>query len=105
MDFHSVERLERVKRLKKWLERIAFASLFVDICISIVTLVSINLGRAYTTSVIYLLNYVLTAIVALSITVFAAIFMLSHYDGILDTLLLRHLKLPKIKQNQKRLGS
>ncbi len=86
MDFNSIKRVERLKR---WLGRIAYASLVVDICISIATLVSLNIGRNSTVGFIFILNYVLTAIVILSITVFVAILLLSHYDRILDAFAIR----------------
>ena len=93
-----MSRVERTARLKRVLEKIAFASLFVDICISIITLISINYGRVvYTVDAIYLLDYVLTAIVVLSVIVFAAIFLFSHYDKIMNTLLLRHIRNRKVK--------
>jgi len=88
----SINSIKKVKKLKKLLENIAYASLIVDICISIVTLASLNLGRDYTTSVIFLLNYVLTTIVIVSLVVFVAIFMLSHYDKIAEKLSLTKRK-------------
>ncbi len=94
----NMHRVERTARLKRALEKIAFASLFVDICISIITLISINYGRVvYTVDAIYLLDYVLTAIVVLSVIVFAAIFLFSHYDKIMNALLLRNIRNRKIK--------
>lgn len=98
----KMPRVERIARLKRLFERIAFASLFVDICISVVTLISINYrGVVYTMDAIYLLNYVLTAVVILSIIVFAAIFMLSHYDRITNALLLKHLRSRRAQEPQK----
>jgi uncharacterized protein HemY len=85
----SSESMRRVRRLKKLLERIALVSLFLDTCISIATLISLNVGRQYTTSAIYILNYILTAIVILSVIVFAAILLFSRYDRIISRLSLR----------------
>ncbi len=83
MDFRSVK---RVQKLKKLLERIAFASLFVDICVSVVTLISLNVGRAYTVGILFILSYILTIIVILSLVVFAAILLVSHYDKLINKL-------------------
>jgi uncharacterized protein HemY len=85
----SYESVKRVRRLKKLLERIALVSLFFDTCISIATLISLNVGRQYTTGAIYILNYILTAIVILSVIVFAAILLFSRYDRIIARLSLR----------------
>ena len=84
MAYHNLKYVKRVNKLKKLLERIALVSLFLDTCISIATLVSLNIGRMYTTGVIYILNYILIVIVVLSIIVFAATLLFSHYDKIVS---------------------
>jgi len=95
MDFNSIKRIER---LKKIFERIAYMSLIVDIAIAIVTLISLNYSRTSLTGVIFLLNYVLTAIVIISISVFVAILLLSHYDKIVEKFIFLDQRLKRKKR-------
>ncbi len=74
MQFQS---LRRVEKLKKTLEILAFASLFFDACVSIVTLLSLQVGRSSTTGILYVLGYALTAIVALSVIAFIGLVIFS----------------------------
>lgn len=68
----------RIRRLKKALERTAFASLIADICISTITLVSLEVGTSYTIGVLFIVNYILAVIVAVSLVLMAYIAVLSH---------------------------
>lgn len=96
MDFNSIKRIER---LKKIFERVAYASLIVDIAIAIVTLISLNASRTNLTTVIFLLNYVLTAIVLISVSVFVAILLFSHYDKIVEKFIFLD---PRFKRKKRR---
>lgn len=68
----------KMKKLRKALERTAFASLIADICISIITLISLKVGKSYTVGILFLFNYILTVIVAVSLILMAYIVILSH---------------------------
>lgn len=70
---------DRIKRLNKALERTAFASLIADICISAVTVISLKIGEKYTIGIIFILNYILTAIVVIALILMALIAIFSHY--------------------------
>ncbi|MDE1860309.1 MAG: hypothetical protein KGH72_01175 [Candidatus Micrarchaeota archaeon] len=72
---------KKAKNLKKLLEIIAYASIIIDICISVVTLISLKIGREYTAGIISLLGYVLTGIV-ISTIVSIAISTLSRCYGL-----------------------
>lgn len=68
----------KIKRLKKALERTAFASLIADICITAITLVSLKVGKSYTIGILFIFNYILTVIVAVSLILMAYITLLTH---------------------------
>lgn len=72
----------RIKKLKKALERTAFASLIADICISAITLISLKVGKSYTVGILFVFNYILTVIVAVSLVLMAYILILSHGNKI-----------------------
>lgn len=74
----SWQQVERVRRLKKRLEQIALLSLVVDIAISATTVASLAMGQAYTVGIIFILNYVLTIVVIVSLALIAMIAWLSH---------------------------
>jgi uncharacterized membrane protein len=99
----AVRKRERIKSLKKIVERVAFISLIADIAIATVTLVSLNTGRSgITLETIFLLNYILTAIVIIAVILFVSIFLLSYYDKMYDTLMLRWLRKGIGKSRSKR---
>ncbi|MGI0133473.1 MAG: hypothetical protein ACREBW_00745 [Candidatus Micrarchaeaceae archaeon] len=68
-----IEYRDRIRRLRGWLDRIAYASLVADIAIAVVTLVYINTHADKVLSLELTLNYVLTAIVIVSVAVLVAI--------------------------------
>jgi formate hydrogenlyase subunit 3/multisubunit Na+/H+ antiporter MnhD subunit len=70
--------LYRIGKLKKALERTAFASLIADICITAITLISLEIGKSYTIGILFIFNYILTIIVAVSLILMAYIAILSH---------------------------
>ena len=65
-------------KLKKALERTAFASLIADICITAITLISLKVGKSYTIGILFIFNYVLAIIVSVSLILMAYIAILSH---------------------------
>ncbi len=72
----------RIKRLKRTLERVALLSLVVDIAISATTVTSLFVGQSYTVGVIFILNYILTIVVVISLILIGSIVVLSHYHRI-----------------------
>ncbi|MDE1856066.1 MAG: hypothetical protein KGH49_02415 [Candidatus Micrarchaeota archaeon] len=90
---HLSKKLQRAEKLKKGLERVAFASLFFDIAIAVVTLITINFGRMdITDELILLFNYALTVIVVISIGIFVMMLLVRHYQRIVDIALMRGRK-------------
>jgi hypothetical protein len=76
--------IKKAEKLKKLLERVAFASLIVDISIAIVTLISINFAKLNLLQFQLILNYVLTFIVIIAVGLFAILLAISHYQKLLD---------------------
>jgi hypothetical protein len=62
-------------RIKKTLDRLAYASLVLDICIAIITTLGI-FGQNTTKSFLIPINYLLTVVVVLSIVMFAILLLL-----------------------------
>jgi len=63
------------KRVKRTLDRLAYASLVLDICIAAITslsLLGVNEGQHFLVPV----NYLLTLVVVLSVLLFAVLFLL-----------------------------
>jgi len=64
------------------LEKTAFASLIADICISVITVVTLKVGAKYTVGILFVVNYILTAIVVIALVLMAYIAMLQHYTKV-----------------------
>ena len=85
------EKYARIERLKKLIDRIAYFSLILDICIAVITSLSIfHIGNSEI--ILVPVNYLLTIVVILSIGLFITLFMLKHEEGILDKLLNRNYR-------------
>lgn len=69
----------RIKKLKKALEITAFASLIADICISLLTLTSLYVGKSKIVGILFVFNYILVVIVVASLILIAGILISSHY--------------------------
>jgi len=79
-------KFEKMERLKKTIDKVAYASLVLDICIAIVTSLSIfNVGNPQ--NILVPINYMLTIIVVLSIGLFITLFVLKHEEDIMSNLL------------------
>ena len=62
-------------RIRKTLDRLAYASLVLDICIAIITTLSIlNVGSEQ--RLLFPINYLLTIVVVLSVIMFAVLLLL-----------------------------
>ncbi|MDE1850896.1 MAG: hypothetical protein KGH71_06260 [Candidatus Micrarchaeota archaeon] len=68
----------KVRRLKKALERTAFASLVADIFISALTVFSLGVDTPYTIDVLFVVNYILTIIVVVALALMGYIAVLTH---------------------------
>ena len=62
-------------RIKKTLDRLAYTSLILDICIAVITALSL-IGVNQSQSFLIPVNYLLTLVVALSVIMFAVLFLL-----------------------------
>jgi hypothetical protein len=80
----NIKTLRRAERLEKLFSRLAYVSLAADIGISAVTLASMNSNRSNLQGVMTILNYSLTAIVLASVTVFALLMGLRHYEKVIN---------------------
>ncbi len=72
-----------IKKLKRWLEILAFLSLIADTAISILTFVSLKFGEKYTLKILFLVNYILSGIVVASLACFILLGIFLHYDKLL----------------------
>ena len=70
------------------MDRVAYASLILDIIISIITIASVNIYAKQNLSfVLSIVDYALTGVVIISVLLFAMILLLSHYDRLLEMLI------------------
>jgi hypothetical protein len=77
-----------LKRIRTLLDRVAYASLMLDIIISIITIASVNIYAKQNLSfVLSIVDYALTGVVIISVLLFAMILLLSHYDRLLEMLI------------------
>ena len=86
------ERLKRIEHIKAVLDRVAYISLFFDIAIALITLVSLReLSTNLSTALVYV-NYGLTFIVIISVFLFILITVLSYYDRLMDNTVRRIIR-------------
>lgn len=57
----------------------AFISLFADIAISTITVLSLKFGELYFVGLLFIINYLLTVIVVISLIFIFGVFFFSHY--------------------------
>ncbi len=70
------------------MDRVAYASLMLDIIISIITIASVNIYAKQNLSlVLSIVDYALTGVVIISVLLFAMILLLSHYERLLEMLI------------------
>jgi hypothetical protein len=63
-------------RIRKALDRLAYASLVLDICIAIITTVSVLDVGSHPQPLLFPINYLLTIVVALSVIMFVVLLLL-----------------------------
>jgi len=78
--------IERIRKIRKMIELIAYGSLALDFAIAIVTLVSVNayIRNFSISEILFGLNVALTVEVILTSILFLALLFLSHYEKIID---------------------
>ena len=69
----------KIETLRNALEKTAFASLIADICIAIITLASPAIGKQHAVDLLFIINYILTAIVGVALALMAYIAILTHH--------------------------
>jgi len=67
-------------RVRKTLDRLAYASLVLDVCIAVVTSLSL-LGATGTERLLVPINYLLTIVVVLSVVMFAVLLLLKSVEA------------------------
>jgi uncharacterized membrane protein len=80
MQYVEFQRIERIKRI---LDTIAYASLVLDVGIAIVTLISLRVNYEQLSNIQYFLNIALTAEVIVVLVLFAAMVFLYRYQKII----------------------
>lgn len=83
-----MENFSKIERIRKTIDAVAYGSLILDICIAIITSLSI-MNIKNTELILAPINYMLTVVVALSIVLFITLFALKHEEDILNNLLNR----------------
>jgi len=77
-----------IEKIKKTMDRVAYCSLILDVCIALITTLSIfHIGNPE--FILMPINYMLTIVVILSISLFITLFILKHEETVLDKLLRR----------------
>ena len=97
------ETLYRIRKIKKYIEIIAYGSLILDFSITAVTLFSINTGGKSLYSIQQLLNYALSGVMVITVLLFVLILLLSHYENILYQLAQMGIKAKRKRRRRTRL--
>lgn len=92
-------RLKRVGKIREWIKKLAYMSLGLDAAISLASLASLKLYSA--TTVLFYLDFALTAEVVITIALFATFVALLHYDKVLESFALMYLKIKMFSTNKK----
>ncbi len=79
------QRLKRIEHVKRVLDRVAYISLFFDMAIAMITLISLKALSTSLSAVLEYVNYGLTLIVLISVFLFVLITVLSYYDKLMDS--------------------
>jgi hypothetical protein len=76
----------RIEKLKRILDTIAYASLFLDVAIAIVTLASLQIFSKQLNEIQFFLNLALSVEVIITLILVAVMILLYHYEKVLDEL-------------------
>lgn len=77
---------QRIRKLRKILDIIAYGSLGIDVAIAVVTLIGLNIYSQQLNHIQYYLNLALTAEVIVTMVILVSLAYLYHYEKILDNL-------------------
>ena len=83
MQYREFERIEKVKKI---LDVVAYGSLGIDVAIAVVTLISFNIYSANLSSIERYLNLALTGEVIFTFILLFTLAYLYHYEKIVDNL-------------------
>ena len=81
------ENLNRARRVKLWLGRLAYGSVILDLLITIISLASLKDSSVTATFLLYM-DYALAAETVIIIVLFVTMLFLSHYESVIERLLL-----------------
>ena len=79
------ENLDRAKRIKRWLQMLAYGSVILDITITLISLASLSNSSLTGTFLLYV-DYVLAAEMVIVIVLFVTMMFLSHYENVIERL-------------------
>ena len=82
---------EEIERIRKTIDLVAYCSLFLDICIALITTVSI-LNIANPEPLLVPIHYMLTLVVIISIILFVTLLFLKREENILSNILKRRYR-------------
>ena len=81
---------KHIKRLKHSLRFLAFLSLIADTAISILTFLSFEIGKKNTINLLFMVNYILSGIVVVSVALFIALGIIYHYEKVMKLMHRKH---------------
>ncbi|MGC9099300.1 MAG: hypothetical protein ACP5HW_01995 [Candidatus Micrarchaeia archaeon] len=76
--------IERIKKIRRTLDYIAYGSLAFDAGIALITLISVHFYAKELTTALKYLNYGLTAVIVISGILFLILLYLSHYEKMIE---------------------
>jgi hypothetical protein len=80
------ENFEKIEKIRRLIDKVAYYSLFLDICIASITTFSLlHIGNPE--PILIPVNYLLTIVVVLSIGLFVTLFYLKHEENIMGNLM------------------
>ncbi len=91
---------QRIKRMEKTLERLAYLSVFLDAMVAVATFLVIRGVQAYSL-MLTISNYLLTIEVAFAAVIFASLVALKHYRSVIDRAALASFRNKYMASNKK----
>ena len=98
------ENLNRAKRIKRWLQMLAYGSVILDIMITLISLASLKNSDLTSTFLVYI-DYVLAAEMVIVIVLFVTMVFLSHYENVIERIYLIRRKRRVERKRKKRMGA
>ncbi len=95
----SYDRLKRASKMREWLKKLAYASLVLDVAISLASIASLKVYSA--TTILFYLDLALTAEVVIAVILFVAFVALLHYDRAIEGFALMYLKIKRFSYKKK----